>query len=215
MCRIVLFDLDGTLLDTSSLIMSALKHAVVVTGRDEEILTDFTWGRPLRDVLTELCAGQEQLAFTAYQEFYRRNQTKIGLFPDMGALVAELQQAGRRLAIVTNKSSWRAAEDLRDHGLERCFEVLIGREEVQCAKPHPEPVLTALDMLNESHDAAHEAIMLGDTPWDMMAGRAAGTMTGGVLWGPDPQALRSCEEADVLFRQPVHLREWFWRTLVG
>ena len=208
MCRIVLFDLDGTLLDTSRLIMSSLVHAVKASGGDVDALTNFTWGRPLRDVLAELCAGQEQLAFTAYQDFYRRNQRMIGLFPGIEAVLEQLRRSGRRLAVVTNKGTKPARRDLRDHDLEQVFEVMVGREEVQYAKPHPEPVLTALQMLDEPVTAAKEAIMLGDTPWDMMAGRAAGTMTGGVLWGPDPEALRACEAADVLFRHPAELKEW-------
>ncbi len=195
--------------------MSSLTHAVEVCGGDPDALSDFTWGRPLRDVLRELCAGNEQLAFTAYQDFYRRNQGMIGLFPGMGRVVEELHKAKYRLAIVTNKSSWRAQKDVRDQGLERYFEVLVGSEEVRYAKPHPEPVFTALDMLNEPETAASEAIMLGDTPWDMMAGQAAGTMTGGVLWGPDPEALRSCKEADVLFKQPSDLRTWLAQARVG
>ena len=94
------------------------------------------------------------------------------------------------MAIVTSRLRHATLRGLDICGLSRHFEVIITPEDVRNAKPDPEPVLLALERLGVP---AAEALFVGDSPHDIAAGRAAGTRTAGVLWGPFPR--RTLEEA--------------------
>jgi len=100
-----------------------------------------------------------------------------------GALGA-LRGAGARLAVVTSKSHALARRGLARCGLDEYFGVLIGADDVQEHKPHPAPVLAALDRLSADPG---DTVFIGDSPHDIEAGRAAGVQTAAALWGPFPR----------------------------
>lgn len=202
----ILFDLDGTLLDTSALIEASLRYVLLTQGFDTEEIRHLTWGRPLREVLRELCPGRERAALETYQEFYRQNRHMVEIFPGIRATLDRLARAGYPMAIVTNKSSEPAREDLRSHQLTEFFSAFVGRGEVLHPKPHPEPVLQALEALSA---CPLETLMVGDTRWDMIAGRSAGVRTGAALWGPDPESIHSWGCADYSFHKPAEILHLF------
>ncbi len=92
---------------------------------------------------------------------------------------------GLRLAIVTSKHRRGTLRGLELCGLTSRFEEIVTPEDVVHPKPHPEPVLTALERLGVG---PREALFVGDSPHDVVAGRAAGVRTVGALWGPFPRA---------------------------
>jgi pyrophosphatase PpaX len=95
--------------------------------------------------------------------------------------VVKLKRKGKQLGLVTSKLKDGAMKGLRLAGLDQAFEIVIGAGEVTNPKPHPEPVLKALDLL----DAAPErTVFIGDSRHDLECGRAAGVKTAAVLWGP-------------------------------
>lgn len=199
--RAVLYDFDGTLADTTELIMRCYRHTMSThLGRvppEEEWLSGF--GTPLELQIGRFARSVEEEAamldtYRAYQEAHY----EMLLQPFAGAVevVTELERRGVPLAIVTSRHHRSTLRGVELCGLTRHFPVIVTPEDVTHAKPHPEPVLRALERLGV---AAEEALFVGDSPHDVAAGRAAGTRTAGVLWGPFPRARLEAESPDYLF----------------
>jgi pyrophosphatase PpaX len=182
----VLFDLDGTLIDTIELILSSARHAFEGwprgTPSDEEWVRGI--GTPLVQQLRNFAATEEELALLL--DRYRRYQAEhhdrlTRCYDDVPEVVASLAERGHALAIVTSKASPIARQSLEFVGLDRYFPVLVGYDETTRHKPDPEPVRAALGRLGVSAD---NAVFVGDSPHDIRAGNGAGVMTVAALWGP-------------------------------
>jgi pyrophosphatase PpaX len=182
----VLFDLDGTLIDSVRLILDSYHHTLAahgLPGRSDEF-----WlrglGTPLRAQFREWAEDPDQIQalVMTYREYnLAHHDDRISAYPGVLKMVAAVRAAGARTALVTSKNRDGALRGLRVVGLEDTMEVVVGVDDVENAKPHPEPVLRALSWLEASPDSA---IFVGDSVHDMQSGRAAGVSTGAVLWGP-------------------------------
>lgn len=201
----LLFDLDGTLLDSKDLLLAGYKHTVREHLRRET--TDAEWmphfGRPLRD---QMAAFSEELAdemTSTYRTFYGRNhETMLRLYPGIGDMIAALHGEGYRMAVVTSKATRFAVRGLQVFGLQAFFEAIIGEDEVTAHKPDPEAVLLALSGMDVPPE---NAWMIGDSPWDMQAGRAAGCRTAAVLWGPFSREALAPDAPDLYIERPPDL----------
>lgn len=187
--RAVLYDFDGTLADSTELIMRCYRHTMDShlghVPPDEDWLSGF--GMTLESQLARFARHPEEAA--AMLDTYREYQNTIHdemlkPFPGAAETVAELERRGYRLAIVTSKHRRSAMRGMELCGIVSHFDVIVTPEDVRQPKPHPEPVLFALEKLGV---APHEALFVGDSPHDIAAGQAAGTRTAGVLWGPFPR----------------------------
>jgi HAD superfamily hydrolase (TIGR01509 family) len=183
----VIFDFDGTLFDTTGAIVSAFNGALLADGRRplSPAAIRAMIGRPLAEMF-----GREDPSATV-ETIERRTATYRRLFlpvcvtasrPMPGTVegVRRLHRSGYRLAIATNRRADGAIRILRGHGLRRHFSAIVGLDEVRRFKPHPEALLVALRRLDVR---PLHAVMVGDTPDDMAAGRAAGMRTFGVATG--------------------------------
>lgn len=193
--RAVLYDFDGTLADSTELIMRCYRHTMTThlgeCPPDEEWISGF--GTPLTDQIARFSRTPEE--YEAMLETYRTHQqelfdTELRPFPGADEVLAELERRGVPRAIVTSRLRHATLRALDVCGLSRHFDIIITPEDVTNAKPDPEPVLLALSRLGIP---ASEALFVGDSPHDIAAGRAAGTRTAGVLWGPFPHS--ALEEA--------------------
>ena len=182
----VLFDLDGTLVDTIELIVSSARHAF--EGWPRAVPTDADWirgiGTPLVEQLRGFAANEDEVAvllerYRAYQHIHHDRLTRC--YDDVPAVVAGLAERGYPLGIVTSKASFIARRSLEWVGLDRYFPVVIGFDETKRHKPDPEPVLVALERLGATPD---RAVFVGDSPHDVHSGNAAGVVTVAALWGP-------------------------------
>lgn len=183
----VLFDLDGTLLDSIALIVDSYHHTLAHYGlaprTDAAILEGL--GTPLEAQLARW--ADEPSALPEMVETYRaynlaRHDAMVRPYPGMCELVHALRARGVRLALVTSKQRHGSLRGLAALGLERAFDELVCADDVTNAKPHPEPVLRALERLGGI--APERAVFVGDSTHDMRSGRAAGVVTAAVLWGP-------------------------------
>lgn len=184
-----LFDLDGTLLDSIDLILTTFHHTSRVhLGRE---FSDSHWlagmGTPLRDQLSRVAQSKEELAamldtYRAYNLTHHDDMAKP--YPGVVEMVQKLHRQAAKLALVTSKLRTGTEYGLRLLGLEEEFSVRICADDVECGKPHPEPVLKALAALDASPD---EAVFIGDSRHDIEAGRRAGVTTAAVAWGPFPR----------------------------
>jgi len=196
-----LFDFDGTLADSLDLIMASFRHATghVLGAVPDDAVLRAGIGRPLIDQMRELDPGRAEELYEVYVEHnLRHHDDLLQPFPGVDGLLAALRHAGRRLGIVTSKRRATA-----EHGAELLglgsFEVLVGWEDTDAHKPGPEPVLRALELLGVR---AADAVYLGDSPWDIRCGRAAGVTTAAVLWGAGSRDELQAERPDLVFERP-------------
>jgi pyrophosphatase PpaX len=201
--RAVLYDFDGTLADSTELIMRCYRHTMREhlghVPPDEEWLSGF--GMTLETQLRRF--ARDDAEFEGMLESYRSHQNTIHdellrPFPGAAETVAELERRGVGLAIVTSKHRRGALRGMELCGIVSHFDVIVTPEDVVEPKPHPEPVLFALRKLGV---APEEALFVGDSPHDIAAGQAAGTRTAGALWGPFPRATLEAARPDVLLRE--------------
>jgi len=182
----ILFDLDGTLVDSLELILSSYRHTMSRhLGRerpDEEWLN--TMGTPLRIQLQSFAETPEQ-AEAMFQTYIAHNEANhqhlIQPFPRMRETVTGLKQAGFKLAVVTSKIRDHALRELRSVGLEGIFDGLVSASDVERPKPDPQPVLLALQTIGV---AAADALVVGDSLYDLLSARAAHVDSAAALWGP-------------------------------
>jgi pyrophosphatase PpaX len=186
----VLFDLDGTVVDTVELITESFRHASrVVFGYalpDEQFMAYV--GQPLMQQMRLLSADHAQQLYDVYREYnHRRHDELIRSYAGMEAALQALRAAGRRLGVVTSKSADTTEMAFRAVGLREHFDVVVTASDTSSHKPSPEPLLLCLQKLvaqrpGEALDPAG-AIYIGDSPFDIQAGRAAGMATAAVTWG--------------------------------
>jgi pyrophosphatase PpaX len=181
--RTVLFDLDGTLVDSGAMILSSFRHATrTVLQREipDEQLAAFVGGGHISEHMRSLDERRADELLRAYREHNEPLHDELQAFEGVEALLATLTREGRKLGIVTAKR--RRGVDLAFAVLpiEHFFDVVVTTESTERHKPDPEPVLFALSQLGSTPD---EAAFVGDSPFDVGAGKAAGVYAIGVSWG--------------------------------
>ena len=202
----VLFDLDGTLVDSGAIILASYKHAAkTVLARDveDEQIAALVGGSNLHDQMAVLDPSRVDELVRVYREHNRPLHDELQAFEGVEELVGTLSAEGRKLGIVTAKG--RATVDLAFAviRLEPYFEAVVTADMTERHKPDPEPVLKALELLGSEPS---EAAFVGDSPFDVGAGKAAGVFTVAVSWGNihPPESLLT-EGADVLVHSPQEL----------
>lgn len=181
----LLFDLDGTLVDSIELILNSARYAFV--GFDGHSPSDDEWragiGRPLQAVLREYAPEQAEAdrLLARYREYQLENHDRLlRAYDGIVVMLQAFADAGHPLAVVTSKADWLARRALELIGVDALFPALIGCDSCVNFKPHPEPVERALALLGVD---AGDALFIGDSPHDVEAGNAAGVYTVGVTWG--------------------------------
>jgi len=148
-----------------------------------------TIGRPLRDQFREFVADEDEIERMAvtYATFQRTvHDDMVEAFPGARETVDALKARGVRIAVVTSKRRRMAERTLACCGLAGAFDVVVCADDVECGKPDPEPVRLAIARLGLEGSAAR-ILFVGDAPYDIEAGRAAGTETAAVTWGGYPE----------------------------
>jgi len=181
----ILVDLDGTLIDTMELILSSARHAFEewpVRPTDEEWVRGI--GTPLVQQLRAYAANDDEVAlllarYRRYQNEHHDRLTRC--YDDVPDVIAALADRGHQMAVVTSKASPIAHQSLAFVGLDHFFPVVVGYDDTARHKPDPEPVRVALSRLGVSPD---DAVFVGDSPHDILAGNGADVMTIAALWGP-------------------------------
>lgn len=184
--RGVFFDLDGTLLDTTSLIVQSFQHTFQTHYQRPVTLADIQpyMGKPLRAAMEVMAPGEEDSLIATYRAFNHIHHDQLaGIFDGVYDTVKTLFDAGITLAVVTSKTAAMARRGLRLFDMEQYFTTVIGVDETPRHKPEPEPVLTAL---RETRLTAEECIMVGDSPHDIASGLGAGVKTAAVRWTQVP-----------------------------
>lgn len=173
--RGVLFDLDGTLIDTIDLIIKAFEHSFAVCLNRQMPRSELVkyFGLPLRDAMRRYAAAdQVEVLCTAYREFNQQYHDElIKPFVGVSETLSALQTRGIKMAVVTSKKVPMAQRGLQCMGLTAYMDTVIGCDICANHKPHPEPMEKALADLGLQ---AEECLCIGDSPFDLQSGRAAG-----------------------------------------
>jgi pyrophosphatase PpaX len=202
--RTVLFDLDGTLIDSIELIIESYQHTIhahrLPSITREEIVAGI--GTPLVAVFgrwTDDAGAIEEWIATYRSYNLTHHDSRVRAFPGAVEMVRRVQAAGRRLGLVTSKNNAGARRGLALVGLDGVMEVIVGADDVTRHKPDPEPVRRALEQLGSP---ASEAVYIGDSHHDVASGRAAGVRTIAVCWGPIPGERLTAAGADRVCATP-------------
>lgn len=181
----VLFDNDGTLVDTYDLILESFHHAVRnVLGHDiadEKLMAKV--GQPLATQMwdfTDDSAVHEELLLT-YREFnHRIHDDRVSLFPGVREGLERLCEEGFKMGVVTSKMSPLARRGLEVLEVAEFFDCLVGADSCSKHKPDPDPILMGCDLLGATPESC---VYVGDSPYDLQASNAAGTLSVAALWG--------------------------------
>lgn len=182
----VLFDLDGTIVDTTDLIIHTFQHTFKeVLGIEvsrADVIKD--WGLPLYDTMKSYDTERAQYLTDFYREYNAiKHDELIKPIKNVASTLQELHNMGVVCAVVTTKLSSVAQRGLDIFNLQKYMQDVIGSDKCQHHKPHPEPVLRGLKSLNLPAD---DCLMVGDSPYDLLSANYAGVKSIGVSWSIFP-----------------------------
>lgn len=209
----VLFDLDGTLVDSIELIVSAAMNAFASRPGPSptEAQIRNTIGRPLPTTFGPWLVDDNDLPFliAKYREYQLEHHDRLTCCYDgiLDTIVA-LDAAGHPMGIVTSKVGYMAERALVHTGLSRYMRCIVASDTTTKHKPDPEPVLAALEQMNTQ---PAEALFVGDSPYDMQAARAAGVHALGVTWGAFTAAVLEDAGAEAVIARPADLLPYIRR----
>ncbi len=179
--KTVLFDLDGTLIDTNELIDESFRYTFKKYNYDftDDEIRGFN-GPPLRDTFNNLNNGLAEEMVQTYREHNLANhEAYIRAFPHVEETIKALLEKDIKIGIVSTKMRPGVELGLDIAGLSKYFETIVTIDDVKNPKPHPESVFLAIKKLKAKPAAT---IMVGDNFHDIEAGRDAGAQTAGVAW---------------------------------
>jgi pyrophosphatase PpaX len=181
----LLFDLDGTLIDSIGLLVQSMEFAFA--NRQNRPTVEY-WtsgiGKPLRVQMAEWATDGEDVEtlVSLYREYQNQHLEQLTtIYPDVLNVLQFAKTRGHRLALVTSKGRGMTERSLAHVGLAGMFDVEVTVESTERHKPLPDPVLFALDQLRVP---AARALFVGDSTHDMHSGRAANVKTAAAKWGP-------------------------------
>ncbi len=203
----ILFDLDGTLIDSIELIRRSFRHMLASHGRDGT--DDSIWrrgiGRPLEVQLAEIARDDRELGsmVSCYRQYNSAHHDElVRAFPGVVEALDSLRSRGARMGVVTSKARPGALRGLEHAGLSEYVEVLVAAGDTARPKPAADPVLAALAALDTPPE---RAFTVGDALPDLAAGRAAGTSIAAVLWGACDRSTLEAAGPDRVLDEPREL----------
>lgn len=191
----VLFDVDGTLLNSQAALLGAfhdattevLGEAFPVTREDADRVIQMS----SRDVFPALARGDEARTAEIEAAFHRSYRGRVGelrIYDGVEAMLSALRDQGLVLGVVTSKSRVRLDRDLAQNGIKHFFDITVCGDEVPAAKPDPRPILLAMEKLGTLPE---RVLYVGDGANDVQAAHAAGTQAVGAGYGFHPDACRA------------------------
>lgn len=195
MINTVLLDFDGTMMNTRDGIINSWKHLFkTIRGEDvtEEFLKD-TFGEPLKTSLAKFFPDKPiEKCLKVYREYQEKNQGEMMVpFDGVVDVINALAENGCKIGLVTSRLDISAKKGLEKAGILKHFKSLITANVVDHHKPHPEPILKALDELGSKKE---ETIMVGDTIFDLQCAHNAGVKSVLVGWSEDILTLEEAGE---------------------
>ena len=189
---VVLFDFDGTIVDSGAIILASFRHATreVLGAEVEELqVRAMLGGASLHEQMSAIAPQRVEELVDSYRRHNGPLHDELQCCTGMLDVLDRLHAEGRRLGIVTAKRHQTVELAFARLPLRDYFEVIVGADDTERQKPDPEPILFALERLGARRE---DAVYVGDSPFDVAAARAAGVHAIGVTWG----GIHPMEDAD-------------------
>lgn len=198
MFKYVIFDVDGTILDTEKAILKSLQKVLKEEGKDYQ-LEDlrFALGIPGIETLKKLNVTDLERVHPMWSETVLEFSHEVSVFQDLENVIKTLSESPVRTGIVTSKTKQELIDEFEPFGLSSFFEYTICASDTEKHKPHPEPLLACLDGLNANQD---ETIYIGDSIYDMQCAKNAGVKFALALWGS--KTTEGFESAEFVLKEP-------------
>ena len=208
--KAVLFDFDGTLLDTNQFIIESWRTVSEAAFGEMRFDVDYLasyFGTPLDHAMEKTLEDYGIDCFTVeeacriYRGYQRANPERFGIpFEGIPELLPALKEKGIKLGIVTSRLRQTTIDALARHGLDRYFDVFIAEEDTDIHKPLPEPALLCCERLGV---APEDSLMVGDSKWDIACGNNAGCGSALVSWSfaQKAEGLEGVEKPDYVIEK--------------
>lgn len=191
--KLIVFDFDGTLADTTATILSTYRMTIAAIGAEprSDAECQATIGLPLKEGFRQLYPNFSETRLDDCVNTYRRifNEMKTQLVPKLYPGVKETLQVlagmGIEMSVASSRSRASLIEFCDNNDITRFFSLILGADDVCHAKPDPEPVLLTLERL---HKESRETVVVGDMPVDIAMGNGAGCRSIGVTYGNSTRA---------------------------
>ena len=208
-CDAVLFDMDGTILDTIPLITESFQYAfkkhLGTTANEADILSGI--GIPLERVFAQYAPDLAAQMMNDYTEHNCRHfSTHIGMFIGFAGLFIKLKALGLKLGVVTSKRLTSALGSMEPFGIEKNFDLIQGKEATSRHKPDPEPLHKAMSDLGLNDPS--RVVYVGDSIHDLLCAQAAGCITAIVDWTRMPKQELRDGHPDLWLNKPDDLYRW-------
>ncbi|HEY3314742.1 MAG TPA: HAD family hydrolase [Bacillota bacterium] len=197
----VIFDVDGTILDSTRAVTGSLRQLLIQYGRavpSEEELR-FAQGMASVETLRRLGFPDIQRALVAWETLFRQFNQDSQVFPGIPETLVRLQRRGVRLGVVTSKNHDELLHDFVPLGLGGYFNCIVCAEDAARTKPHPDPLVKAMTVVGADPG---RTLYVGDTEYDAACAKAAGSRFGLVGWGP---VFTDSIAADHVLRSPLDI----------
>jgi len=205
----VFFDLDGTLINSAPMIIKAIqvifkKHHLGPISPD--IIKNYA-GMPPDSIFRVLAPEQKDLLLQETITLEKKYRDLAPAYPGIKDLIYWLSQLDIRLAVITSQAHQEMEQVKNAYSFSKWIDFWISCDDIQHPKPDPESILVTLDQLELQPD---RVLFVGDTEYDIKAGKSAGVVTGGALWGGHNHQLMKDLNPDHLFLTPGEIRELFF-----
>ena len=206
----VLFDLDGTLLNTNDLVLESLKYTIKAHLREDKEDSELYkyFGQPLVNIMADLDSAKADEMVLTYREYSaRKHDTLTKVFPEVPETLRVLKQQGIPTAVVTSKLKSLALRGLKLFDLQTLFNTCVAFEDTDSHKPEPDPILKALEVL-DLKAARKNILMVGDSPYDILCAGNAGVASAAVMWSLHPTEVLTACHPDIWLKEFSGLLEY-------
>ena len=203
MFKYVIFDVDGTILDTEKAILKSLQKVLKEEGKDyEQEDLRFALGVPGDVTLKRLGIPDIERVSPKWSQTVLEFSQEVHIFNGLKEVIEALSASPIRTGIVTSKTKQEVIDEFDPFGISNHFECIICATDTENHKPHPEPLLVCLDKLNAGKN---EAVYIGDSIYDMQCAKSAGVKFALALWGS--KSTEGFETADYVLKEPKDILE--------
>ncbi|WP_057914459.1 HAD family hydrolase [Peribacillus muralis] len=203
MYKAIIFDVDGTILDTEKAILKSLQKILLHEQNKEYPLEElrFALGIPGKETLKRLHISDVDRVHPNWCKAVLEFSHEVSLFHGIERVIHDLHRSEIKTGIVTSKTKQELIDEFEPFSLSSFFEHTICANDTEKHKPHPEPLLTCLERLNIDPE---NSLYIGDSIYDMQCAQQAGVKFGLALWGS-----KTTEgfEADHIFKEPKEILE--------
>ena len=201
MLKYVIFDVDGTILDTEQAILKSLQKVLKEEGKDyEQEDLRFALGIPGDVTLKRLGIPDIERVSPKWSQTVLEFSQEVHIFNGLKEVIEAISASPIRTGIVTSKTKQEVIDEFDPFGISKHFEHIICATDTENHKPHPEPLLVCLERLNAIKE---ESIYIGDSIYDMQCAKSAGVKFALALWGS--KSIEGFESADFILKEPTDI----------